>query len=154
MSKTRNKSKVAVIKTNPKDVIEDYSTLMDLADFNKVMHKTKDTIIKLNLSWSLYYPACSTEPWQLDGLLNKMKTDGFDLKKVHAVENQTVVTKPWKGAYLNKWLGILEKYKMEFEPLTNVKWKEYKPKADLPALRHLFGETALVPEIFFGNDVF
>ncbi|MCK4529038.1 DUF362 domain-containing protein, partial [candidate division WOR-3 bacterium] len=97
-------SKVAVLKTSPVTVIEDYNRLMHLADCEKILPKENKTIIKLNLSWSLYYPACSTPPWQLEGVLKALRNG--DYKDIIAVENQTVVTHPWKGAYYNKWLPI------------------------------------------------
>ena len=54
------KSKVAVVKTSPKTVLDDYSKLLDLADYKKILSKDINTILKLNLSWSKYFPACST----------------------------------------------------------------------------------------------
>ena len=59
-----SKSKVAVLKTNPESVIEDYAKLMKLADFEDHLPKDKDTILKINISWHYYFPACSTTPWQ------------------------------------------------------------------------------------------
>ena len=97
-------AKVAVLKTKPSTVLKDYSRLMDLAEYDKYISKKKETIIKLNLSWSLYYPACSTEPWQLEGVLKKLVSDNY--RKLHLVENRTVVTDVWKGAVGNKWLLI------------------------------------------------
>ena len=90
-------SKVAVITTNPETYMEDYSRLLELIEYKKYLKKDRKTIIKLNLSWTLFFPACSTPPWQLDSVLAKMKNDGYS--KLIAVENQTVVTHPWKGAY-------------------------------------------------------
>jgi len=101
-------SKVAVKITSPETIIEDYQDLMHIAEYEKFLPKENKTIIKLNLSWSLFYPACSTQPWQLDGILKTMKQDGYN--DVLSVENQTVVTHPWKGAYGNKWLPVLKKH--------------------------------------------
>lgn len=134
MSKTR----VAVSKTSPATVIEDYSRLMHLAEYNKFIPKENKTIIKLNLSWTLFYPARSTPPWQLEGVLRTLREDGY--KDIVAVENQTVVTHPWKGAYYNKWLPVLKKYGVEFLPLTDVEWVLYKPKSELLAMYDIFSE--------------
>lgn len=95
---------VSVIKTSPNTVLEDYKRLMNLANYQKAISKNAKTILKINLSWSLFYPACSTPPWQLEGLLRTLKEDKY--KDIICVENQTVVTHPWKGAYGNKWLPI------------------------------------------------
>ncbi|MHA2101657.1 MAG: DUF362 domain-containing protein, partial [Candidatus Kariarchaeaceae archaeon] len=141
-------SKVAIIPTNPKSVLDDYSNLMDLINYQEFIKKELNTIIKINLSWSLYYPACSTPPWQLDGVLNKLLSDGFKSDKIIPTENQTVVTHPWSGAYKNKWLPILKKYNTEYRPLTNEKWVNYKPKGNVPALRELFKDNIIVPDVF------
>lgn len=37
---------------------------------------------------------------------------------VVAVENQTVVTHPWRGAYHNRWLPVLRRHGVPFLPLT------------------------------------
>src|SRR5258708_25312806 len=62
-------AKVAVVKTRPDTVLEDYSRLMHLADYQAHLPKENDTLIKLNLSWSKYYPACSSEPWHVAGAI-------------------------------------------------------------------------------------
>lgn len=144
-------SKVVVLKTKPESVLDDYGKLMRLAEYEKALPKDKETVLKLNLSWSLYFPSCSTEPWQLDAVLKTMLDDGY--KNIHPVENRTVVTNPWKGAKLNKWLPILEKYKLKFEPLTEVEWTNYRPKVDVPALDSLYGDTFRIPKMFMGKNV-
>ncbi|CAD6491295.1 MAG: hypothetical protein ANIMEMIM_00111 [Candidatus Argoarchaeum ethanivorans] len=143
-------SKVAILKTSPVTVIEDYNRLIHFAGYEKILPKENKTIIKINLSWSLFYPACSTPPWQLEGVLNALRNDSC--KDIIAVENQTVVTHPWKGAYYNKWLPILSKYNVKFQPLTDVKWVPYKPKAEMLAMYDIFGEI-LIPKIFLGSNI-
>jgi len=143
-------SKVAVLKTHPSTITDDYSKLMRLAEYEKTIPKQNKTVLKINLSWSLYYPACSTPPWQLEGVLKTLRNDGY--KDVVGVENQTVVTHPWKGAYLNKWLPVLKKYDTEFKPLTNVKWTPYNPKSEMLAMYDIFDEI-IVPETFIGSNV-
>ena len=154
MAKSQAKSKpiVGVVKTSPDNVIDDYYRLLELAEMEKYVSKNIKTALKLNLSWSLYYPACSTEPWQLEGVLNSLKMHGYKKNKVTAVENQTVVTNPWKGAYGNKWNPILKKYQIPYKPLTDVKWIKYKPKSKMLAMTHLFGEI-YVPQLYMGSNV-
>ena len=147
----RKKAIVAVVKTSPETVLEDYAKLLDLIYYKKHLSQNKETLLKLNLSWSLYYPACSTEPWQLEGVLKKLKDDGY--KNIHPVENETVVTNVWKGARDNKWLSILKKYGEKFEPLTDVKWVRYEHKCKTPALDKIFGKDHKIPEMFIGKNV-
>lgn len=144
-------SKVVVLKTKPGTVINDYDKLLQLSNYKKHISKNKETILKLNLSWSLYYPACSTEPWQLDGVLNKMIKDGY--KKLQVVENKTVATNLIKGARLNKWLPIIHKYGLKFKPLTEVKWSVYKPKHEMLAIPHIFPDGLKIPDMFIGKNV-
>jgi len=147
----KTKPKVAILKTTPETVVQDYGKLMKMAEYEKFMPKNKETIIKLNLSWSLYYPACSTEPWQLDGVLKQLQKDKY--KNIHAVENKTVVTKPWKGAHGNKWIPVLDKYGLNFEPLTETEWVDYKPKHEMLAFNNIFTEGHKIPKIFLGKNV-
>ncbi len=144
------KSKVAVLKTCVHTVLNDYGKLMRSIEYEKYLSKNDKTYLKLNLSWTLFFPACSTPPWQLEGVLKTLRED--DYKNIIAVENQTVVTHPWKGAYFNKWLPILKKYNVEFQPLTNVKWIPYEPKSDMLAMYDIFDEI-LIPEIFLESNI-
>jgi len=123
---------------------------MNLAEHKKSLKKEEKTILKLNLSWTLYYPACSTPPWQLEGVLNALKTDSY--KNIVAVENQTVVTHPWKGAYYNKWLPLLNSHEVDFKPLTDVEWISHKPKSEMLAMNEIFGEV-WVPKMFYDSNV-
>ena len=144
-------TKVSVVKTEPESVIEDYGRVMDLAEYKKTIKKKYETIIKLNLSWSLYFPGCSTQPWQLEGVLKKLIDNGY--KGLHPVENRTVVTDVWKGAKGNKWLPILRKYGQRYEALTEVKWARYKPKHEMIALNKIFEDTHKIPKMFVGKNV-
>jgi uncharacterized protein (DUF362 family) len=144
-------SKVVVLKTRPETVLKDYCNLLEKANFKKHIPKIHETILKINLSWSMYYPSCSTEPWQLDGVLKYMLDNKYE--NIHPVENKTVVTDVWKGAKGNKWLPILKKYKQEYEPLPDVKWVEYKPKGEILALDKIFSNGHKLPEMFIGKNV-
>lgn len=143
-------SVVSLLKTSPETVTSDYDQVMQLANFKHVISKDHPTILKLNLSWTLYYPACSTPPWQLEGVLNTLREENY--QDVTAVENQTVVTHPWKGAYLNKWLPLLREHEVEFQPLTNVEWTAYQPKSDMLVMNEIFGEI-YIPEMFKDTGV-
>lgn len=143
-------SVVAVLKTSPETVIQDYRKLMNLTKYEKILPQKQKTILKLNLSWTQYYPACSTPPWQLEGVLNTLKGDNY--QDVVAVENQTVVTHPWKGAHQNKWLPLLENYQVDFQPLTNVEWTPYQPKNDMLAMHEIFGKI-YIPKMFKNTNI-
>jgi uncharacterized protein (DUF362 family) len=144
---------VSVLKTSPDTVLDDYNRLMHLAEYQKYLPKDKDTLLKLNLSWSLYYPACSTEPWQLEGVLKTLLKDNYKKESIHPVENKTVVTNVWKGAKGNKWLPILDKYNLKFEPLTETEWVNYKPKHEMLAMDKIFPDGHKIPKMYIGKSV-
>ena len=100
MAQTR--SKVAVLKTNPNAVVQDYGRLMDMAGYSAALPKSAETCLRINISWHVYYPACSTTPWQLDGVVGKMVSDGWDPKRLIAAQNKTVVVDCRSGAINNK----------------------------------------------------
>jgi len=146
------KPQVAIMKTSPETVINDYSSLMRSIAYQQFLPREREVILKLNLSWSLYFPACSTQPWQLEGVLKTLIEDGY--KKIHPVENKTVVTKPWLGARENRWLPVLEKYGLRFKPLTEVEWSKYKLKdAKLEAIPEIFPKGHEIPSFFIGKSI-
>src|SRR6266487_4964783 len=90
-------AKVAVVRTRPETVLADYARVMDLAGYRDTLSRDRDTLIKLNLSWTKYFPACSSQPWQVDGVVKAMLQDGYDRARLLPAENRTVVTDRWKG---------------------------------------------------------
>jgi len=147
------KSKVAVLKTTPQKVLDTYKEILHLAEYDSSVSKDTDTLIKLNLSWTKYFPACSSQPWQLEGLIKTMLEDGFSKEKLLPVENKTVVTDPLKGAQNNKWTTVLEKYGLNFTPLPQVEWVKYDFKNKLLKLHQLFPEGIEIPKMFIGKNI-
>lgn len=153
MGKQRKKSKVVVLKTSPETVLDDYKKLMHLAEYENTISKDNETLIKLNLSWTKYFPSCSSEPWQVEGVVKTMLEDGFNKDKLLPVENKTVVTNPVKGAGNNKWLGVLGKYGLGFTPLPDAEWVKYQFKDKLLMLDRIFPEGIEIPKMFIGKNV-
>ncbi|MEW6102356.1 MAG: DUF362 domain-containing protein [bacterium] len=145
--------KVAILKTSPQTIIDDYKRLIHLAEYEKCLSCERDLILKLNLSWTKYFPSCSTEPWQLDGILNCLIEDGFLPSKLFPVENKTVVTNPLKGASDNKWLPVLKKYHLKFISLPEVEWTVFKFKEKLLVIDKIFPEGISIPKMFIGKDI-
>ena len=83
------RGKVAVLKTTPDTVLEDYRQLMHLAGYEEALPKDVETILKINVSWQTWYPACSTVPWQLEGVIKTMQDDGY--RDLIGAQNNTVV---------------------------------------------------------------
>ena len=102
------RSKVALIRTSPATVLEDYHRVMNLAGYQDVVDRTADTALKVNISWHFFYPASSTTPWQLEGVIRAMKRDGYDLGLIHACHNRTVVIDAHLGERENKQIDVVE----------------------------------------------
>ncbi|MGB2990503.1 MAG: DUF362 domain-containing protein, partial [Candidatus Zixiibacteriota bacterium] len=70
------RSKVAVVKTSPESVLEDYQNLLRLAEVETHLPKDKTTILKDNISWHYPFPGANTTPWQLEGTIQGLKRLG------------------------------------------------------------------------------
>ncbi|MEO0102861.1 MAG: DUF362 domain-containing protein [candidate division WOR-3 bacterium] len=146
-------SEVFVLKTSPERVIEDYRRIMKMAGYEEKVPKERELIIKLNLSWTIFYPASSSPPWQLEGVLSALNDFGYDKTKLYPVENKTVVTNARKGAKNQGWLSVLERYGIPFYPLPEQEWVKFTPKASLLKLDKIFPEGIYVPKMFFGKSI-
>jgi len=146
-------STVAVLKTSPDTVLDDYKQLMGLARYREFLPDQYDTLIKLNLSWTKFFPACSSAPWQLEGVVRTMVEDGWNPSKLIPIENKTVVTNPRLGALNNKWMPVLDKYGLEFVALPEVEWIRYEFKSKLLKLNDIFPEGIQIPKMFIGKNI-
>jgi uncharacterized protein (DUF362 family) len=144
---------VAVVFTRPETVIEDYQRVMELASWRRYLKAERDLLLKLNLSWTKYFPACSSQPWQVDGVLKTLLDGPYRPDGILPVENKTVVTDPLKGARNNLWLPVLEKHGCRFQPLTEADWIVYPFKSKLLKLNRIFPEGIEIPEIYPGKDI-
>lgn len=104
------KSKVAVLKTRPETVLEDYARLMEMAGCRHELDPAAPTALKANISWHHFYPACSTTPWQLDGVIRTLLGMGYDRDKLYACQNRTVVVSARKGERENRHLGVVNRH--------------------------------------------
>jgi uncharacterized protein (DUF362 family) len=158
-----NNQQIFVIKTSPKTVLQDYKKLLNIAKYQNYYNKKEKTIIKLNLSWSKFFPACSTPPWQLDGVLKTMIEDGYNPKNIFTAENRTVVTNIERGLYGNKWNPLIEKYNVRFIPLTRIPFVPYESlrskflmfkNKELHALdSKIFPKGFKIPKFYVGKSI-
>src|SRR5215471_6722503 len=137
-------SAVALLRTRPESIVEDYGRLMRLVKYDQVVRRDQDLVLKLNLSWTKYFPACSSQPWQLEGVVQgvvrTLLENGFTGKNVFPVENKTVVTNPRQGAKNNRWMPVLDRYGFTFTPLPEVEWMRYRFTSPLLKLNEIFPE--------------
>jgi len=144
---------VAVVKTDVDRVLDDYARVMKLARYRETIDPAGETLIKLNLSWTKYFPSCSSQPWQVEGVVRTLLDDGFDRSRLFPVENKTVVTNPREGAVNNRWLPVLERYGLPFIPLPEVPWKVHRFRAPLLKLNQIFPDGIEIPEMYVGRQV-
>lgn len=149
----QTRSKVAVVKTAPSTVLEDIERVMRLAGFSSCLDKSIATLLKINISWQYYYPACSTTPWQLEGVIKALQGDGY--KRIIPAHNGTVVVDPREGAVNNKHDIVEKSYGLSsiFLEDSNVKWVKYIPKNRMLTLDDVFPEGIMIPETFIGKNV-
>ncbi len=98
-----NYVKVAVLKTQPGAVLQDYQRLFKLAGVKEAL-PSNATILKNNITWHFPMPEANTTPWQLEGSIRALRSARFD--DLVCVQNQTVVTNAFKGEDLNGYAPI------------------------------------------------
>ena len=147
------RGKVAIVRTTPETVLDDYARLMDLAGYREILSPDITTLLKINISWQTWYPACSTTPWQLEGVIRKLLADGYgDIIGVH---NDTVVVDTADGEANNKQRYVTDKYGV---PCTYIykpeaKWVRYEPKQPFLVLDNVYPDGVYIPESLIGNNI-
>ena len=148
------KAKVAILKTSPATVLDDYIRLFELAGGPGLLDKSRTTIIKDNISWHYPLPSANTTPWQLEATILALKKHGF--ADIACVQNKTEVTNAFKGEDLNNYKPIFKDHgiKVLFNFLeTDMKWIAYKPKAKMLALDKIYGDDLRIPDYFAGKNM-
>jgi uncharacterized protein (DUF362 family) len=146
------RSRVAVVKTNPRNVLEDIRRLMNLAKVQSHLKKNIPTILKVNITWHFYFPACSTTPWQLDGVVAALSKFGYN--DLIPAQNRTVVINPELGAENNHLTSVMKKHNLRFVYLykPDVEWVSYKPKSKMLVLDKVYTDGIQIPKVFIGKN--
>jgi uncharacterized protein (DUF362 family) len=153
MSNFPGKGRVAVLKTRPETVLDDYARLMELAGFREALPQGPTTALKINISWQTWYPACSSAPWQIEGVARALQNAGYtDLVGVH---NDTVVVDARDGEFNNKHRFVTDKlglpciylYEEQFE------WFEYRPRRPFLVLDKVYPQGVFIPKALVGKNI-
>jgi uncharacterized protein (DUF362 family) len=149
-----SKAKVAVLRTSPATVLADHERLLELADVQQHLRRGTTTILKDNISWHFPFPGANTTPWQLEGTIRALRSQG--LTDLACVQNKTVVTNAFKGEDLNHYLPIFRRYGVPV--LYNfrhedMKWQELRPKAEMMVLNRIYPHGLRVPDYFVGKNI-
>ncbi len=157
--------KVAVLRTSPESVFEDYARLLDLAEYTTYLPKTNKTALKINISWEVFYPGCSTTPWQLDAVIKKMIEDGYDVADMYGCHNRTVVVDGEVGEVLNRHKCVTDKYgipSVHIQPkdlkawkrlVDDGEWVKVEPKGEMLMIPETFPDGQYIPKHFYGENV-
>ena len=150
------RSRVAVLKTSPATVIGDYGRLMRLADYQRYLPRENETALKINITWHYFYPACSTTPWQLDGVISTLLEDGYSKDKLYGCHNRTVVVSARRGEIANKQKQVVvDKYGLRNIHLyeKGEEWTRYSPKTKMRVLDHVYPDGIRIPKRLIGSNV-
>ena len=124
---------------------------MRLAGYQQALPKDYATLLKINISWQHYYPACSTPPWQLDGAIRALRADGYD--NLIPAHNGTVVVDAKVGAVNNKHTPVEQMHGLEALFLEEAKWIDFQPKDKMLALDKIYSDGFQIPETFIGKNI-
>ncbi|MCL4535843.1 MAG: DUF362 domain-containing protein [Bacteroidetes bacterium] len=147
-------AKVAILKTTPETVLDDYQRLAELAGLRQALDPAATTILKDNISWHFPFPGANTTPWQLEGSILALRAVGFS--DLACVQNRTVVTNAFKGTDLNGYWPICKAHQVpvlfNFRA-SDMKWVEHRPKSPLLVLDRIFDGQIRIPDYFLGKNV-
>ena len=151
---TTTKPTVAAVFTSPDTVLDDYVRLAELAGMKDHLPPDLPTLLKINISWQYYYPACSTPPWQIEGAVKALHANGYN--DLIAAHNGTVVVDAREGEVRQPSRRVVtDKYDLPNMHLEEdpVRWIEYRPRAKMLALDEIFPDGIQIPEPFIGKNV-
>lgn len=147
---------VAAVRTSPETVLDDIKRVMELAGFPGALDRSAGAILKINISWHFYMPACSTTPWQLDGVAQALRDAGWSPEDIIPAQNSTVVVNPRSGSVRNHLIKPARKHGLEFVWLfekDKVEWVRYRPAAEMLVLEKIYGEDGIrIPAVLIGRN--
>lgn len=149
------RSRVAVIKTSPDAILDDIGRAMRTAGSAELLRPETRTGLKINISWQVYYPGCSTTPWQLDGVTRTLLEDGHRPENLVGIQSRTVVVDSRVGEVNNKHLPVLNRWSVPtvhtHDP--EVQWERYEPIAPTRVLHRVFPDGIYIPRFFRGINM-
>jgi len=153
------RSRVAIVRTQPRTVLADTHRAMNLAGYQEVIDRAADTALKVNISWHFFYPGSSTTPWQLEGVIRALLADGYDRNLIHACHNRTVVIDAHLGERENKQLPVVEAHGLRNVHL--YEGEEWIPVRDAVGeladrflcLNQVYPEGFHIPKRFIGENI-
>lgn len=147
-------ARVALIQTTPDSVLDDVARAMDAAGYQAALDRHAETALKINVSWHHWYPACSTTPWQLDGVIRKLRADAYTPESLFAAHNRTVTVSARVGERRNKHLPVVTAHAIRNVHLyEDDAWVRYEPKGRLRTLHDVYPEGIRIPQRLIGANI-
>jgi len=147
-------SKVACIKTSPETVHGDYIRLLELAGSTEALDSTKETFTAIDMSWHNHSPACSSSPWQLDGVIGALIDSGISAGSVRALLNESAGIHKHFGEILNRFQLAAKKHDVVIShPGSDTQRTAFTPKNATPTLSKALNNSISLPEGLAGANL-
>jgi uncharacterized protein (DUF362 family) len=154
-----SKARVALLRTSARNVLHDYHRLLNLADYQQALPKDADTALAISLGWHFFYPASSTTPWQLEGVIRAMQQDGYNSDLIHACQHASAVIDAHLGERENKQIDVLEAHGLrnvhlsEGEEWVDVRDVVPELAGELLCLNRVYPDGFAIPKRLLGANV-
>jgi hypothetical protein len=146
------KGKVAVPKTTPETVQDDVQQVMRLVDFELALPKNVRTGLKINISWQTWYPACSSTPWQIEGVILALHGVGYkDLVDIH---NNTIVGDPSQIEILGYDIEQEQSWGFKQEETFASRGQKAIDHGPLKPLEKILLQIPLIPWSYFASNFY
>lgn len=102
------RAKVALIRTAPATVLDDYARALDLAGCRLHLDQAAPSVLRIGISRHFPFPAANTPPWQLEGVVRVLHCTGYH--NLTYVQHSGGMKPPLIGSDLNGYESIMRAY--------------------------------------------
>ncbi|HEU5316439.1 MAG TPA: DUF362 domain-containing protein, partial [Chloroflexota bacterium] len=142
------RGRVAVVRTTPSTVLEDYRRVLELSGCAALLRDAADVVVYGSLTWSRFFPGATSPPWQLDGVA---AIAGEANRRWRWVAGTGHTGSPRRGARDSCWPAALARHGQEFEPLGRGQILPYPRDRRLLVLDDILPTGLPVPRAFKGT---
>lgn len=145
------KARVAAIRTAPELILRDIDQVCHLAGLRQALEPGAATVLKDHVTWRHPFPGANTTPWQLEGAVETLQRAGFGRLSLmrHGLQRQS-------SGDPNHYAPVCERHNIPVlyaDKSSDVCWIEYRPKARLHVLKHVFERGLTLPDHLFGKNL-
>ena len=147
-------ARVALIRTTPDTVLQDYERLMDLADFRVQLDPSVTTVLRDCILWHFPFPSVNTTPWQLEGVARALRGAGY--AHLVCVQDRPVIANPLKGEDLNAHTPIVRTYQIPLRFIggaSETRRVGYEPRGPMLALDRVSNQAIQLPACLSGTNI-